>query len=203
MILLSVGIIISKRLQCSKTYVNVLILKISLLQLQYGFSARNDQCHQLYLLYVFQTNMLLCLTNVDSLILFPVVIFFLQSISKTQLAVNGNFNNNNHVFDKSNFVNANVYSHNYCFLPGGEVLVTCQMHQSHQNLSSSTSIASNIGQDNKPPPLPPKKKHSKFYCVLRSTCIESTNNLDYIHQVTSFPLAVSTNTLEYTHLFEN
>ncbi|XP_017776217.1 PREDICTED: guanine nucleotide-releasing factor 2 isoform X2 [Nicrophorus vespilloides] len=41
-----------------------------------------------------------------------------------------------------------------------EFLVTCQMHQSHQSLSSSTSIASSISQDNsKPPPLPPKKKH--------------------------------------------
>ncbi|XP_068910533.1 guanine nucleotide-releasing factor 2 isoform X6 [Tenebrio molitor] len=43
---------------------------------------------------------------------------------------------------------------------GGEVLVTCQMHQSHQSLSSSTSMSSTIAQDsNKPPPLPPKKKH--------------------------------------------
>ncbi|XP_049821190.1 guanine nucleotide-releasing factor 2 isoform X3 [Aethina tumida] len=45
---------------------------------------------------------------------------------------------------------------------GGEVLISCQMHQSHQSLSSSTSISSTtIGQQDstKPPPLPPKKKH--------------------------------------------
>ncbi|XP_074039176.1 C3G guanyl-nucleotide exchange factor isoform X3 [Leptinotarsa decemlineata] len=42
-----------------------------------------------------------------------------------------------------------------------EVVVTCERHQSHQSLSSSTSItsSSNWEQDNKPPPLPPKKKH--------------------------------------------
>ncbi|XP_056640209.1 guanine nucleotide-releasing factor 2 isoform X1 [Diorhabda sublineata] len=38
----------------------------------------------------------------------------------------------------------------------GELLVTCERHQSHQSLSSCTS---NWEQDVKPPPLPPKKKH--------------------------------------------
>ncbi|XP_023311133.1 guanine nucleotide-releasing factor 2 isoform X5 [Anoplophora glabripennis] len=42
----------------------------------------------------------------------------------------------------------------------GELLITCERHQSHQSLSSSTSIASTLEQDGcRPPPLPPKKKH--------------------------------------------
>ncbi|KAJ8920408.1 hypothetical protein NQ315_005274, partial [Exocentrus adspersus] len=42
----------------------------------------------------------------------------------------------------------------------GELLVTCERHQSHQSLSSSTSITSSLEKDSsKPPPLPPKKKH--------------------------------------------
>ncbi|CAH0553656.1 unnamed protein product [Brassicogethes aeneus] len=46
---------------------------------------------------------------------------------------------------------------------GGELLVTCHMHQSHQSLSSSQSISSTTlsqhHDGSRPPPLPPKKKH--------------------------------------------
>ncbi|KAJ8984636.1 hypothetical protein NQ317_009864 [Molorchus minor] len=44
---------------------------------------------------------------------------------------------------------------------GGELLITCEKHQSHQSLSSSTnSTCTTLDQDScRPPPLPPKKKH--------------------------------------------
>ncbi|CAH2005113.1 unnamed protein product [Acanthoscelides obtectus] len=45
---------------------------------------------------------------------------------------------------------------------GGELLVTCEKHQSsHHSVSNSTSISSSMIETDgsKPPPLPPKKKH--------------------------------------------
>ncbi|CAG9861022.1 unnamed protein product [Phyllotreta striolata] len=41
----------------------------------------------------------------------------------------------------------------------GELVITCERHQSHQSLPNSISITSNWDPDSKPPPLPPKKKH--------------------------------------------
>ncbi|KAG5886363.1 Guanine nucleotide-releasing factor 2, partial [Gonioctena quinquepunctata] len=62
----------------------------------------------------------------------------------------------------------------------GEVLVTCERHQSHQSLSSSTSITSNWEQDSsKPPPLPPKKKHIMAYMEMFGNC-SHTNDQEFL-----------------------
>jgi Rap guanine nucleotide exchange factor 1 len=67
---------------------------------------------------------------------------------------------------------------------GGEVLVTCQMHQSHQSLSSSTSMSSTIAQDsNKPPPLPPKKKHIMAYMEMFGNCSHANEQEFMRHSV--------------------
>ncbi|RZB41593.1 guanine nucleotide-releasing factor 2, partial [Asbolus verrucosus] len=67
---------------------------------------------------------------------------------------------------------------------GGELLVTCQMHQSHQSLSSSTSVSSTIGQDsNKPPPLPPKKKHIMAYMEMFGNCSHANEQEFMRHSV--------------------
>lgn len=56
---------------------------------------------------------------------------------------------------RSSEVGVNIFR----LLTVGEVLVTCQLHQSQQQDGTNTIVAAH---DNKPPPLPPKKRHSKF-----------------------------------------
>nr|XP_015838148.1 PREDICTED: guanine nucleotide-releasing factor 2 isoform X5 [Tribolium castaneum] len=67
---------------------------------------------------------------------------------------------------------------------GGELLVTCPMHQSHQSLASSTSMSSTMGQDsNKPPPLPPKKKHIMAYMEMFGNCSHANEQEFMRHSV--------------------
>lgn len=61
----------------------------------------------------------------------------------------------------------------------GELLVTCERHQSHQSLSSCTSNTSNWDQDVKPPPLPPKKKHIMAYMEMFGNC-SHTNDQEFM-----------------------
>lgn len=42
-------------------------------------------------------------------------------------------------------------------LLGGELLVACQLHQSQNMMNEMSAL-----QDGRPPPLPPKKRHSKL-----------------------------------------
>ncbi|KAJ8965473.1 hypothetical protein NQ314_004118 [Rhamnusium bicolor] len=52
----------------------------------------------------------------------------------------------------------------------GELLITCERHQSHQSLTSNTSISSTVELDScKPPPLPPKKKHKYHHLSIPLT----------------------------------
>ncbi|KAL3278461.1 hypothetical protein HHI36_013782 [Cryptolaemus montrouzieri] len=58
----------------------------------------------------------------------------------------------------------------------GEVLVTCQLHQSHQSLTSSTIVNEDDGS--KPPPLPIKKKHIMAYMEMFGNCQSNENDHD-------------------------
>ncbi|XP_063912311.1 guanine nucleotide-releasing factor 2 isoform X2 [Zophobas morio] len=67
---------------------------------------------------------------------------------------------------------------------GGELLVTCAEHQSHQSLSSSTSVSSTTALDsNKPPPLPPKKKHIMAYMEMFGNCSHANEQEFMRHSV--------------------
>ncbi|XP_050506905.1 guanine nucleotide-releasing factor 2 isoform X2 [Diabrotica virgifera virgifera] len=62
----------------------------------------------------------------------------------------------------------------------GELLITCERHQSHQSLSSCTSsTTNNWDQDAKPPPLPPKKKHIMAYMEMFGNC-SHTNDQEFM-----------------------
>ncbi|KAK9701806.1 RasGEF domain [Popillia japonica] len=64
----------------------------------------------------------------------------------------------------------------------GEVLVTCQMHQSHHSLISNSSITA-CDDGNRPPPLPPKKKHIMAYMEMFGNCSHSNDSEFMRHSV--------------------
>lgn len=66
----------------------------------------------------------------------------------------------------------------FVFVLVGEVLVTCQLHQSQQNTVDSTN--STIGQDSKPPPLPPKKRHSKYFDYFKMNIFHITASSSFV-----------------------
>lgn len=66
--------------------------------------------------------------------------------------------------------------------------MTCERHQSHQSLSSaSTSISSTMDLDaGKPPPLPPKKKHSKLVFLISDFVSNISHTNKYLTTNNSF-----------------
>ncbi|CAG9818376.1 unnamed protein product [Phaedon cochleariae] len=66
----------------------------------------------------------------------------------------------------------------------GELLITCQRHQSHHSLSNSLTITNNWEQEsNEPPPLPPKKKHIMAYMEMFGNCSHTSNQEFLRHSV--------------------
>lgn len=72
----------------------------------------------------------------------------------------------------------NINKQKYTFFADiqAEVIVSCHQHQSHQHRSHTAVITNDFSSDEvddvKPPPLPPKKKHSE--CLFLSTKLIST-----------------------------
>ncbi|KRT81493.1 hypothetical protein AMK59_6178, partial [Oryctes borbonicus] len=76
-----------------------------------------------------------------------------------------------------------------------EVLVTCQMHQSHHSITTSSSSSVNTTADDsgQPPPLPPKKKHIMAYMEMFGNCSQ--------HRKFSVEFATMLQLLEADHEF--